>query len=254
MAHAAWGVKFEVWNGSAWVPTVNAAAGDVVKFRFGAYFDPGSAPVITTADGTGTAQALARFTGSNQAVGFFAGDVFQNVVRTITSGNPALVNVAGATIGTSAVTSFGSQLFLADVPFEPYKEIYVGEVKIGSDPTFRTIQIRNKTFGSGSAAGLNFYNNASLVNKQSGAPQAGGPARVDITATIQVVNPCPSDLNHDGMVNESDFQIFLIAYQFLLCSDPVMPIGCPSDLNHDTFVDDSDFQIFGRAYDALFCS
>lgn len=253
-AEAAWGLKFEVWNGSAWVSSVQANAGDVVKFRFGAYFDVNAAPVITTADGTGTAQALTRFTGSNQATGFAVGDKFQNVVRTIPSGNAALVQVSGATIGTTAVTSFGSQLFLADVPFETYKEVYVGEVKLDGGGASRTITIMNKTFGSGTTPGLSFYNSASPVNKQSGAPQAGGPGRADMNATISVVRaPCPGDLNSDGFVNELDFQIFLIAYQYLLCGDPAMPSGCPSDLNKDTLVDDADFILFGHAYDQMVC-
>lgn len=252
-ANAAWGLKYEVWNGSAWISSVTAAPGDVVKFRFGAYFDADSAPVITTADGTGTALALTRFTGSNQATGFAAGDVFQNLVRTISSGNPALLSVTGATIGTSAVTSFGSQLFLADVPFENYKEIYRGEVRIGPDPLFRMIEIKNKTFGSGNTAGLTFYNSASAVNKQSGAPQTSGPGRQDIIAAIFVGNPCPSDFNHDGLVNESDFILFVISYQHMLCSFPAMPAGCPADLNGDTIVDDVDFTIFGHAYDEMEC-
>lgn len=194
-ANAAWGLKFEVWDGGAWVSNVVANAGDTVKFRFGAYFDANSAPVITTADGTGTAQALTRFTGSNQGTGFAAGDKFQNVVRTISSGNAALVQIAGATIGTTAVTSFGSQLFLADVPFETYKEIYVGEVKLDGGTAARVITIMNKTFGSGNTAGLTFYNNASPVNKQSGAPQAGGPARADMNATITIEEiPAPGSL------------------------------------------------------------
>ncbi len=256
-ARAAWGVKFEVRlsDSDAWSSTVNVPAteGRVIKFRFGAYFDPEAAPVITTADGTGTAQAQNRFTGSNQAVGFASGDRFQNIIRTISSGNPALIQVAGATIGTTAVTSFGSQLFLADVPLEPYKEIYKGEVVLGSDVASRTITIRNKTFGSGNTAGLTFYNSASPVNKQSGAPQTSGPSRLDITASIVVANTCPADFNNDGVVNESDFMIFVIAYQYLLCADPAMPSGCPADLNADALVDDVDFQIFGHAYDDLNC-
>lgn len=253
LAHGAWGLKFEVWNGTAWVPSVKAPADSVVKFRFGAYFDADSAPVITTADGTGTAQALNRFTGSNRAIGFVAGDVFQNVVRTISSGNPALIQITGNRIGGTTVTSFGSQLFLADVPFENYKQIYTGEVRLGPDTSSRTIEIQNNTFGSGNTAGLTFYSSASLVNKQSAAPQAGGPARLDITATIQVTAPCPSDFNHDGLVNESDFILFVISYQHMLCSAPAMPAGCPADLNADTIVDDVDFTIFGHAYDELEC-
>ena len=198
-ANAAWGLKFEVStdNGATWSQNANvvAGAGTVVKFRFGAYFDADSAPVITTADGTGTAQALTRFTGSNQATGFAAGDVFQNVVRTISSGNPALIQVAGGTIGTTAVTSFGSQLFLADVPFETYKQIYTGEVKLGGELGGRVIEIKNKTFGSGNTAGLTFYSTASLVNKQSGAPQTSGPGRLDLNALITVEEvPAPGAL------------------------------------------------------------
>ncbi|MGH7244556.1 MAG: PEP-CTERM sorting domain-containing protein [Phycisphaerales bacterium] len=198
-ANAAWGLKFEVSTdgGATWSDHASAAAGDVVKFRFGAYFDAASPPQITTADGTGTAQALTRFTGSNQSTGFVAGDVFQNVVRTISSGNPALIQVAGSTIGTTAVTSFGSQLFLADVPFETYKQIYTGEVKIGADNTVRDIVIKNKTFGSGNTAGLTFYNSASLTNKQSAAP-SGGSDRLDLNATISVI-PAPASLALVGL-------------------------------------------------------
>ncbi|MBN8598616.1 MAG: hypothetical protein J0L78_13175 [Planctomycetes bacterium] len=192
-ASAAWGLRFEVWNGSAWTSIVHATPGDVIKFRFGAYFDADSAPVITTADGTGTAQALTRFTGSNQATSFVAGDMFQNVQRTISSGNPVLTQIAGATIGTTAVTSFGSQLFLADVPFQTYTEIYTGEVKTSTDRTLRVIEIKNKTFGSGNTAGLTFYNSASPSNKQSGAPQTGGPGRADQIASIWLI-PTPGSL------------------------------------------------------------
>jgi len=252
-ASAAWGLKYEVSTdgGATWHASVDAGPNQIVKFRFGAYFDIDSPPTITTADGTGTAQALSRFTGSNQALGFVAGDVFQNVIRTISSGNPALVSIAGATIGTSAVTSFGSQLFLADVPLEPYKEIYRGEVKLSADPTERLIRIRNKTYGSGSTKGLVFYNSASPANKQSAAPSVDD--HFNLEATINVSLTCPADLNNDGIVYDSDFQLFLMAYQVLLCADPAMPGFCQADFNHDSVVDDQDFVIFGHAYDDAEC-
>ena len=37
------------------------------------------------------------------------------------------------------------------------------------------------------------------------------------------------------------------------CTDPQMPPGCPSDFNSDGLVDDADFSIFVIAYDALLC-
>lgn len=195
----AWGLKFEVWNGADWGSSVMGTPGDTIKFRFGAYFEIDSAPVITTADGTGVAQALTRFTGSNQATGFVAGDMFQNVQRTISNGNAALVQILGATIGTAAVTSFGSQLFLADVPLETYKEIYTGEVKTSASNVMRVIELKNKTFGSGNTAGLTFYNSASPANKESGAPQVGGPGRVDMNAAIFLI-PTPGSLAPLGLI------------------------------------------------------
>lgn len=65
--------------------------------------------------------------------------------------------------------------------------------------------------------------------------------------------PCDSDLNNDGMVEDADFSIFVVAYNLLDCADPAMPVGCPADLNKDGVVDDADFTVFVVAYDALVC-
>ena len=75
---------------------------------------------------------------------------------------------------------------------------------------------------------------------------------------ISVLTPkraaaCVGDLNSDGVVDDLDFQIFVVAYDILDCTDPAMPAGCPSDLNADTVVDDLDFQVFVVAYDAVLC-
>jgi len=67
------------------------------------------------------------------------------------------------------------------------------------------------------------------------------------------VNTCPGDLNADGFVNDTDFELFVSAYNILLCEDAAIPVGCLSDLNGDGFVDDVDFQIFVLAYDVLVC-
>jgi hypothetical protein len=65
--------------------------------------------------------------------------------------------------------------------------------------------------------------------------------------------PCLGDLFRDGLVDDSDFQIFAPAYDILDCADPAMPVGCPADLNKDGVVDDADFSIFVVAYDELVC-
>lgn len=195
-ANAAWGVKFEVWNGSAWVNNVVANAGDVVKFRFGIYFDENSPPAITTADGTGVAQALNRYTGSNQVTNFGAGDVIQNLAKgsAITNVGSTWNQISGGTIGTTAVTSFLSSLYLGDIPNLPYIEVYHGEVKV-TDGTDRTMTLQIKTFGSGNTKGATFYNTAALASKQSAAPT---DAATNFNATITVV-PAPASLALVGL-------------------------------------------------------
>lgn len=64
---------------------------------------------------------------------------------------------------------------------------------------------------------------------------------------------CVGDLNGDGLVDDSDFVIFVGAYNILDCADPSMAPGCPADLNSDGFVDDADFVLFVGAYNELLC-
>ncbi len=64
---------------------------------------------------------------------------------------------------------------------------------------------------------------------------------------------CPADLNGDRLVDDADFQAFVVAYNILDCADPAMPTGCPADLNGDNMVDDADFSQFVLAYDAMVC-
>lgn len=64
--------------------------------------------------------------------------------------------------------------------------------------------------------------------------------------------PCQADMNGDGVVDDSDFQLFVIAYNALQCMDGVQP-DCPADLNNDGYVLDDDFTIFVVAYDQLLC-
>lgn len=64
---------------------------------------------------------------------------------------------------------------------------------------------------------------------------------------------CPADLASDGIVDDVDFQVFVVAYVLRDCADAAMAAACPADLNRDGFVDDLDFQIFVVAYDALLC-
>lgn len=67
------------------------------------------------------------------------------------------------------------------------------------------------------------------------------------------VPPCPADFNHDSLVDDTDFTVFVAGYNTLDCADPEMYPGCPTDLNHDGFVDDADFVLFVVAYNELVC-
>ncbi|MBL8874712.1 MAG: hypothetical protein JNM86_02830 [Phycisphaerae bacterium] len=64
---------------------------------------------------------------------------------------------------------------------------------------------------------------------------------------------CPGDLNADGFVDDSDFIVFVAAYNILDCADPGMAVGCPADLDLSGAVDDADFVIFLGAYNQLLC-
>lgn len=64
---------------------------------------------------------------------------------------------------------------------------------------------------------------------------------------------CAGDLNSDTVVDDADFQVFVVQYDIVICGDPGMLLGCPADLNADGFVDDADFSLFAVAYDQVVC-
>ena len=192
VTQAAWGLKFEVSpdGGATWTNAVNALPGQTIAFRFGGYFDVGTK--VTTADGTGNAMALNRFTGSLQFTNYGSGDSFFGLNRTSTSGSTAILTTSGGTIGGTAITSFAGQLLLT-LPSAPetYYQLVVGEIKLSSaNFTPRVLTFKNKTFGSGSTKGLTFYNDASPTNKQSAQPDE---PRTDLEASINVI-PTPASL------------------------------------------------------------
>ncbi len=93
---------------------------------------------------------------------------------------------------------------------------------------------------------------ATAINNSGWITGAGILANGDTHAFV-LVPACPADLNHDGIVNDSDFEIFAAAYNLLLCFDSSMACGCPADLNADDQVDDADFVVFVAAYNAIEC-
>jgi hypothetical protein len=64
---------------------------------------------------------------------------------------------------------------------------------------------------------------------------------------------CATDMNGDLVVDDTDFSMFVVQYDVLLCSEPNMAFGCSGDFNQDGQVDDTDFTIFAGEYDQLVC-
>ncbi|MFO0859727.1 MAG: hypothetical protein U0570_04160 [Phycisphaerales bacterium] len=82
-----------------------------------------------------------------------------------------------------------------------------------------------------------------------GAPFSTGGSYSHAAGFWWTVGNCPADFNNDGLVDDLDFQIFIVSYNELVIP-PANPI---CDLNADNFVDDADFVIFVPAYNDLVC-
>ncbi|MBX3390112.1 MAG: hypothetical protein KF691_11755 [Phycisphaeraceae bacterium] len=199
-----YGLLFEVsTDGSTWTRNLNvdvSTGAKSVLFRVSSFFTEGTQ--VTTADGTGNAVAVARFTGSNVMTNFgngFNGDLVTAYQRDLPNGNAAFLQQSqsgGNRILGQAGTplSFASQLFTT-LPDNPIyvQQIASGSIVIGNNTLaafVRSIVFTNNTFGSGSAAGLTFYNAASPISKQSGVPSNAGSPEF-LFATIDVI-PAPS--------------------------------------------------------------
>ncbi|MBL8888293.1 MAG: hypothetical protein JNK16_16670 [Phycisphaerales bacterium] len=199
---ASYGLRFEVsTDGSVWTQNlgVDVSSGSKdVFFRVSSFFTAGTQ--ITTAEGTGNAVALARFTGTNTFTNFgngFYGDLVTSYTRTLPNGNAAFLQqsqVAGNRIlgQTGTPLSFASQLFTTLPPTTLVTEIASGKITIGNNTAqafVRTIVFTNNSFGAGAAAGLTFYHDGSPISKQSGVPVNAGSPEFQF-ATIEVI-PAP---------------------------------------------------------------
>lgn len=118
----------------------------------------------------------------------------------------------------------------------------------GANGRFNAANVSNATINvSGITKGPALQFRAIVSDACSGL--GNGPVSDFATLTV-----CDADLaNCDALVDDLDFQVFIISYDILDCADPTMPAQCPSDLNNDGFVDDLDFQLFVVAYDILIC-
>lgn len=68
-------------------------------------------------------------------------------------------------------------------------------------------------------------------------------------AALDVVVTCSADLDRNMVVDDADFQIFVVAYDRVLC-----PVECSVDFNNDRIVDDADFVVFAADYNVVECA
>jgi len=200
---ASYGLLYEVsTDGNTWTRNLNvdvSTGSKDVFFRVSSFFTAGVQ--VTTAEGTGNALAMARFTGSNRITNFgngFYGDLVTNYQRDVSNGNAAFLqqsqSAGNRILGQAGTaTSFASQLYTI-LPLTPLfvTQIASGKITIGnSDPAafVRTLIFSNNSFGAGATPGLTFYHDGSLISKQSGVPINAGSPDFQF-ATIEVV-PAP---------------------------------------------------------------
>lgn len=69
-----------------------------------------------------------------------------------------------------------------------------------------------------------------------------------LAVNFQPGSLCPADFDGSGIVDDTDFVIFAMAYNDYFCD-----ADCPEDLTGDGIVDDTDFVIFAQAYNLYFC-
>lgn len=143
--------------------------------------------------------------------------------------------------------------------------IHIGGITIDPDFASTDIAILNNASVLASSSS---YNNGSRYSYYARVPVAQGDT-IDLSQGFGTngsylndstafrftvaLNQCIADLNADGAVDDSDFSVFVPAYNLLDCADPAMSIGCIADINHDGFVDDADFAFFVVAYNTLIC-
>lgn len=194
--------------------------------------------------------------------------IANNVATTYTGG--ATVYFASATInnsifwgntGTSAGTQDKNLIFYSSTGATRYSRVQGwnntlgGPANSGANPAF--VSPGTGDFSLGATSSCIDGADGTALPLSFTLDLAGHTRRVnllDIGAyEFGASLPCPADFNNDGMVDDSDFVLFSLAYNILDCADPSMPSGCPCDINDDGIVDDSDFSQFALAYDALLC-
>jgi hypothetical protein len=74
--------------------------------------------------------------------------------------------------------------------------------------------------------------------------------QVRMSGNVSFTYACRADINNDTVVDDADFEGFIVEYAKMKCDRSDV---CRGDFNEDGFVDDNDFAAFALAYDRLLC-
>ncbi|MFO0859739.1 MAG: hypothetical protein U0570_04220 [Phycisphaerales bacterium] len=126
-------------------------------------------------------------------------------------------------------------------PSGPTTVVFKQNGLIGTTPA----SIQFNLTGSFSAAGVVTFTIDAITITPT---LAGGLVFTSGQVTISTIT-CLADLNFDNLVDDSDFILFVPAYNDLIVPQP----QTSGDFNGDGQCDDADFQIFAAAYNELVC-
>jgi hypothetical protein len=159
----------------------------------------------------------------------------------------ALGTLSGISPSTSGGTTIYSDTVDTDI------SLPVGTTAVTSSATSRSVVcngdiLRHQTSNHEDLVAMQGANGSSLGDANY-IPEAD----MDLSGTIDSDDfallrqkGCPADINNDGVVDDSDYALFVIAYDSYYSS-----VG---DFNGDGVTDDTDFSYFTTAYDQLTCT
>lgn len=147
-------------------------------------------------------------------------------IATLTGSTPDLDNVFGNPSGS--------------LPVAGQSQVLSGSGTVGTTPVTVTATL---TVGIDASGVASFALSAVSISPSA----LGGLKFVSGQVTVSAIT-CLADLNFDGVVDDSDFVLFVADYDAL-----IVEAQTGGDFNGDGQCDDSDFVIFVAAYDALLC-
>lgn len=164
-----------------------------------------------------------------------------------TDGGNKTINQSGGLVGFGGVATI-----MTNAAFLPTNT----PIRIGLQLTTSSQISFNYQFSGNGSANTDFGSTFRLLTDQPLFDLPPGYTASSAQANVinnYFIDPCPADFNHDALVDDADFTVFVAGYNVLDCTDSAMSPGCPADLNDDAFVDDADFVLFLAAYNELIC-